>query len=120
LFGASGPAWLAELGRFQRVFISALTREGMDELERCVRERVTEGGQPLWESTLITNARQKQAAARALGAAEDALGTIRAGRGDELLAVDLARVLDALGDIVGETTAEDLLDRIFAGFCIGK
>ncbi|MCH7477547.1 MAG: hypothetical protein IIA14_05545, partial [SAR324 cluster bacterium] len=39
---------------------------------------------------------------------------------DELLAVDLSRALAALGEIVGETTADDLLERIFAEFCIGK
>ena len=39
---------------------------------------------------------------------------------DELLAIDVGRALDALGDIVGETTADDLLNRIFAEFCIGK
>jgi len=42
------------------------------------------------------------------------------GLGEELIAVDLSRALDTLGDIVGETTADDLLARIFSEFCIGK
>jgi tRNA modification GTPase len=40
--------------------------------------------------------------------------------GEECLAVDLAGCLRALGEIVGDTTADDLLNRIFSQFCIGK
>ena len=47
-------------------------------------------------------------------------GALEQGLGEELLAVDLERVLLALGDIVGVTTPDDLLNRIFAEFCIGK
>ena len=40
--------------------------------------------------------------------------------GEELVAVDLRAALNAFGEIVGETTSEDLLTRIFSEFCIGK
>ena len=69
---------------------------------------------------MITNLRQKQAAQNALDAVEAATAALDKGVGDELLAIDLQRALAALGDIVGETTADDLLERIFAEFCIGK
>ena len=49
-----------------------------------------------------------------------ALDGLAGGLGEELLAIDLQRALDALGNIVGETTADDLLEQIFAEFCIGK
>jgi len=115
-----GPIAAAELRDYEQVSLSALTGEGLKQLEARVREWVLRGEQPVWESAALTNARQRQAAARARGAIADALRTLEQGLGEELLAVDLSRVLDALGDIVGETTAEDLLDRIFAEFCIGK
>ena len=53
-------------------------------------------------------------------AVQGALATLAQGLGEELLAVDLDRVLLALGEIVGITTPDDLLERIFAEFCIGK
>jgi tRNA modification GTPase len=109
-----------ELRDYEQVPLSALTGAGLQQLETRVRGWVLQGGQPVWESAALTNARQQQAAARARGAVTEALRTLNQGLGEELLAVDLALVLDALGDIVGETTAEDLLDRIFAEFCIGK
>jgi len=115
-----GPIGAAELRDYEQVPLSALTGGGLKQLEARVREWVLRGEEPVWESAVLTNARQQQAAARARGAVADALRTLEQGQGEELLAVDLSRVLDALGDIVGETTAEDLLDRIFAEFCIGK
>ena len=120
LFAPRAPECTSELGGFDWVSLSALTGEGLAELERSIRGWVSRDERPVWESALITNLRQKHAAERALRACERAVQSIHERRGDELLAVDLASVLDALGDIVGETTAEDLLDRIFADFCIGK
>jgi len=69
---------------------------------------------------MLTNLRQKEAAAKAFEAVEAALLSTDQDRGDELLSVDLQRLLFALGEIVGETTADDLLNRIFSEFCIGK
>jgi tRNA modification GTPase len=120
LAGERGPIRAPELAGYGQVPLSALTGEGLDALETRIRDWALRGEQPVWESATLTNARQKQAASRARDAVADALRTLEQGRGEELLAVDLARVLDALGDVVGETTAEDLLDRIFAEFCIGK
>ena len=51
---------------------------------------------------------------------DNACQGLEEGRGEELVAVDLRTALNALGEIVGETTAEDLLERIFLEFCIGK
>jgi tRNA modification GTPase len=114
------PDWIGELEGFDPVIISALTGEGLPELEVGIRRWVVSDERPIWESALITNLRQKHAAARALDALEGSLQALRRGLGEELLAVDLSRVLEALGAIVGETTADDLLERIFAEFCIGK
>ena len=120
LLRGGAPAWGEAPGGFESVSVSALTGEGLEELNARVRRWALRDEAPVWESALITNLRQKHAAARALAAVEGSLAALRQGLGEELLAVDLARVLDALGDIVGETTADDLLDRIFAEFCIGK
>ncbi len=114
------PPWAEKLAGWDVVVLSALTREGMEELEAGVRNWVFRGRAPVAEHGMITNLRQKEAARQALEAIETAQEGMAAKIGDELLAVDLRCVLDALGSIVGETTADDLLNRIFAEFCIGK
>lgn len=120
LLAGAEPAWAGELGALPRVTVSALTGEGLPGLEAWIRGWAVQDERPLLEHAVLTNLRQQQAAQGALGAVRSALAAIADGLGDELIAVDLSRALDALGDIVGETTADDLLDRIFAEFCIGK
>ncbi|HUJ76365.1 MAG TPA: tRNA uridine-5-carboxymethylaminomethyl(34) synthesis GTPase MnmE [bacterium] len=117
---AQAPAWAARLAGLPQVRISALTGAGLPDLEAWIRRWALKEERPQVESALITNLRQQQAAQGAQAALQAARRTLEEGRGEELLAVDLSRALDALGDIVGETTADDLLQRIFAEFCIGK
>ncbi len=117
---ADEPQWAASVQGHPRLALSALTGAGLPELEDWIRRWALKEDRPQLEQALITNLRQEQAARRALEGAEAALEALAQGAGEELLAVDLSRVLDALGDIVGETTADDLLNRIFAQFCIGK
>jgi tRNA modification GTPase len=57
---------------------------------------------------------------RARAAAERAEGALRANLGLELVALDLRLAANAVGEIVGKTTTEDLLDSIFSQFCLGK
>ncbi|MCH9045356.1 MAG: tRNA uridine-5-carboxymethylaminomethyl(34) synthesis GTPase MnmE [SAR324 cluster bacterium] len=119
LHGAQ-PEWIGKLADFAWVALSALTGAGLQEMEARICQWALSDDRPALEDALITNLRQEQAARNALQAVEGALQAICRGLGDELLAVDLQRVLFDLGDIVGETTADDLLNRIFAEFCIGK
>ena len=69
---------------------------------------------------LIDSERQRDLISRALAA----LGRLRDARAGgvtaDLLAVDLADALDALGEITGEVTTAEILERMFAGFCVGK
>jgi tRNA modification GTPase len=93
--------------------VSAETGEGMDALRRLVAERLSgtecEGELPALE-------RHRQA----LAAAAEALAEAAALSEEPLMAAALRRALHALGEITGETASEELLDRIFARFCIGK
>jgi tRNA modification GTPase len=79
------------------------------------------GGEGLHEpGRAVPNVRH----AAALGRAVEAVRRVRDGLAHDLppdlLAIDLQMALDHLGDIVGETTTEDVLDMIFSRFCIGK
>ena len=82
-------------------------------------ERNSEDTQFLEESWL-TNLRQQAAAKKASESLEIAQNLLQQRTGEEFVAAELRRALNALGDIVGQTTADDLLSRVFAEFCIGK
>ena len=114
------PAWLDQCDAFKTVLVSAKEADGLQELEEALFEKSTRDEFVMEEQALITNIRQQQSARKALSALQVALEGLRHGVGEECLAVDLAGCLRALGEIVGETTADDLLNRIFAQFCIGK
>ena len=102
------------------VAMSALNEEDLNRLRREIFDYISGHKGILPEETMLTNLRQKQAAEAALTALKQAKNTVEAGLGDEYLAVDLSHTLDALGAIVGETTPDDMLERIFSQFCIGK
>ena len=119
-FAGALPGWLARLEGLDWLALSALTGAGLPELEARIRHWALSDERPLLEDALLTNLRQEGAARRAHEAVQGALQALAQGLGEELLAVDLERVLLALGDIVGATTPDDLLNRIFAEFCIGK
>jgi tRNA modification GTPase len=104
----------------ESVLISAKTGEGCDELESSLYKKATLGGLPQEDEIWITNRRQQQAAKNALSALFSARKSLNQSSGEEFLAVDLRSCLNALGEIVGETTPDDLLGQIFSDFCIGK
>jgi tRNA modification GTPase len=102
-----------------RIATSAATGEGLDLLKRAIadalRSRSSEGDLPA--GTAARCGESLLAAGRSLEVAAEAL---RLGAGDELVAVDLRQALDDLGRVVGALVTDDLLDRIFRRFCIGK
>jgi tRNA modification GTPase len=102
------------------IAVSAATGQGLDALEKAVAEAVLGG--PTLESgePLIDSQRQKDLIQRAL-AALARFGEARSrGITPDLLAVDLSDALDALGEITGEVTSAEVLDRMFSAFCVGK
>jgi len=114
------PRWYEKISRLESVLISAKTGEGCDELESSLYKKATLGGLPQEDEIWITNRRQQQAAKNALSALLSARKSLNQSSGEEFLAVDLRSCLNALGEIVGETTSDDLLGQIFSDFCIGK
>jgi len=71
-------------------------------------------------SELLGSIRQRDLVDEARGAAAQALGCLREGLSPEYAATHCHAALDALADLTGETTAEDVLARLFSTFCIGK
>lgn len=99
--------------------ISALNREGLDQLRRTLFEKVV-GGESLPDTTLVTNARHLDSLQRLRSALTDIEAGLNTNLPGDLLALDIRRGLQYLGEITGEITHEDQLDYIFSKFCIGK
>ncbi len=120
LLTESGPVWTKEISGVESVLVSAKTGEGCDELESSLYDKATLDGIPHKDEIWITNRRQQQAAERALASLLHAGQGLEQSKGEEFVAVDLRSCLNALGDVVGQTTPDDLLGHIFSEFCIGK
>ena len=103
-----------------RVRISALTGEGLEELERTIVEVVFSGQVLASEEPLVSNPRHKDALRRALEHVISAQKAHAQGLPADFLAIDLTAAVSALGEITGETVSEDLLEAIFSNFCVGK
>lgn len=99
---------------------SSVTGEGIAELRRCIAEAATASR---WSASGVvpgTAARCRESlrlAAEGLGRARDLL---QANLGEELVAAEVRLALDELGRVVGAVYTEDLLERVFSRFCVGK
>ena len=100
-------------------FISSLNKENLEEVKNRLLRAICKDNLYL-ESTVVTNARHFQALQQADEALENVLEGIDSQISGELLVLDIKRALDALGEITGTITNEDLLGNIFSKFCIGK
>jgi len=97
--------------------VSALTGEGIAELRRRVREAAAPAGQ---EQGFITSIRHEGLLKTALAALDSAREAVTRHIPHEMLLLDLYRALESLDGLTGATTADDILNRIFSTFCIGK
>lgn len=99
---------------------SALTEDGLDELRETMVKLVLKGQVIADETPLSGNPRHIIALEQAKSHVAAALESCRAGLPADFIAIDLTAAVNALGQITGETVDEDLLDRVFSRFCIGK
>jgi tRNA modification GTPase len=102
------------------VLVSALNGEGLDALEAAIVETVFSGQVSATEAPLVTSPRHKESLNRALDHVEAAVAAHRASLSPDLIAIDVAGAVNALGELTGQTASEDLLETIFQNFCIGK
>jgi tRNA modification GTPase len=100
--------------------ISALHRQGIDEVKDAIVSAVVRHTIETPTGMLITSLRHKLALEKAADALKKFLADISRDLPPEYLALHLQVGLESLGEIVGETPREDILDQIFSRFCIGK
>jgi tRNA modification GTPase len=102
------------------VTTSTLTGAGLPELEETIADLVLAGRALYGESALITSARHQEALRRAAENLRASLISLEQDLPLDFISIDLRATYDALGEVTGETASDDLLDRIFSEFCIGK
>jgi tRNA modification GTPase len=104
-----------------RIFVSAREGDGLLQLHQYLRDHffrgVKEEGR---ETVMLTERRHRQALVRAREAVGRFRGALAQEMSPEFGALDLRESLEALGEITGETTPDDILDKIFTRFCVGK
>jgi len=102
------------------IHTSMLTSAGIAELEEHIANLVLAGKTLQSESALITSTRHQESLRRASEHIRASLLPLREGLPLDFVSIDLRAAYDALGEVTGETASEDLLERIFHEFCIGK
>ena len=100
--------------------ISALKHQGIEELQDKIEAMVYHGSVKNSSNLMITNSRHKDALFKAYESINDAISAIEQRMQYDFIEVDFKNIWDYLGYINGDTVREDLLDTIFANFCIGK
>jgi tRNA modification GTPase len=100
--------------------ISATEETGLHLLKSAIRDLAIHGAPLSAEAVFVTKVRHKAALRSAKESLQYAMESARGAMPPELIAVDLRGGLKSLGDIVGETASEEILNRIFSKFCIGK
>jgi tRNA modification GTPase len=101
------------------IHVSSKTGEGLDALTQAMNARLfanRDESEDIW----ITSEREKNCLEEALAGIDRTLSLIRSNPAVELIAFEMQLVRRALQSITGEISSEDVLQKIFAGFCIGK
>jgi tRNA modification GTPase len=106
--------------------VSAVTGEGLDDLRHAIAERLTDRAVSLAAGALALQPRHEQAIRSALSNIEEAIMLVEPQRSEramhdpEIIAAAMRAALNHLASLAGDITPDDILGRIFAGFCIGK
>lgn len=103
----------------QTIRVSALKGTGLNELKERIVE-TTLKGKSLFSTGVVTNTRHLYALEKALVSINSFIEESTKKISPEFLSVELRDALDAIGEIIGITTSEDILNEVFSKFCIGK
>jgi len=108
------------LGDIPYMYVSAKEEIGLEELEQMIEKMVSAGEVYSSGEEIITNMRQKESLMNTNRHLKEVLEGWDQGMSLDFLSIDLKAAWEALGEVTGENAGEELIDRIFSDFCIGK
>jgi tRNA modification GTPase len=114
------PALAARFPAWPQVAVSCKERRGLEQLTALMVEAVLQGRAAPRDGPVLTKLRHWEALQHARASLQQARQAMERRQSGEFIALDLREALEWLGEIVGLNYTEDLLDKIFSEFCIGK
>ena len=108
------------IGKAEVVRTSLLSMDGADVVIEKIEKMFSDGIQNMMERNIITSERHRNALARGLESIDDAFKLLEAEEAIEICELQVHNAYDALGEIIGETAGEEILDTVFSKFCLGK
>ncbi|HDK7814484.1 tRNA uridine-5-carboxymethylaminomethyl(34) synthesis GTPase MnmE [Staphylococcus aureus] len=99
---------------------SMLKQEGIDELEIQIRDLFFGGELQNQDMTYVSNSRHISLLKQARQTIQDAIDAAESGVPMDMVQIDLTRTWEILGEIIGETASDELIDQLFSQFCLGK
>ena len=110
----------ASLDGSSQVAVSAKTGAGIDTLREAIRRFLLEHKTDAADDLVLTNARQHEAIVKATSSLKAGSASLVRNVPHEMALLDLYQSLSALNELTGDVVTDDILDRIFSTFCIGK
>ena len=99
---------------------SMLKQEGIDELEIQIRDLFFGGEVQNQDMTYVSNSRHISLLKQARQSIQDAIDAAESGIPMDMVQIDLTRTWEILGEIIGESASDELIDQLFSQFCLGK
>ncbi|WP_262559869.1 MULTISPECIES: tRNA uridine-5-carboxymethylaminomethyl(34) synthesis GTPase MnmE [unclassified Staphylococcus] len=99
---------------------SMQTQQGIDALELQIRDLFFDGSIQNQDMTYVSNSRHISLLKQAKQAIQDAIEAAESGIPMDMVQIDLTRTWELLGEIIGESASEELIDQLFSQFCLGK
>ncbi|UXR56168.1 tRNA uridine-5-carboxymethylaminomethyl(34) synthesis GTPase MnmE [Staphylococcus schleiferi] len=110
----------AMVGSMPVIETSMLEQQGIDELEIQIRDLFFGGEVQSQDMTYVSNSRHISLLKQAKKTIQDAIDAAEMGIPMDMIQIDLTRTWELLGEIIGESASEELIDQLFSQFCIGK
>lgn len=109
-----------QIGAKQIVSTSLLEDQGIDDLEEAIASLFFKGSLEVGDLTYVSNARHIALLGQALQAIESSIEAIEAGVPIDLVQIDFTKAWELLGEIIGESVQDGLINQLFSQFCLGK
>lgn len=100
--------------------VSAKNRQGIEQLNQCIERMFFQGELKFNDEIYITNIRHKHKLEESIQSLNQVINTIDLGMPEDFYTIDLMNAYESLGEIIGESVGEDLVNTIFREFCMGK